>query len=35
MAYVPIEGLNELFGMAPSAANENILKKEKTGTEHE
>ena len=33
MAYVPIEGLNELFGMAPVASNENIKAMDKTGTE--
>lgn len=35
MAYVPIEGLNELFGMAPQPANEALLSQAKTGTEHE
>ena len=33
MAYVPIEGLNELFALAPRAANENNKVADKTGTE--
>ena len=33
MAYVPIEGLNELFAIAPTAANENRKVAGKTGTE--